>query len=116
MVILLVLVLDKRTMKQKVKFMADYHCDPLWLVDEEKGLCIPTWSEKFPISQSLQQDLNTWQTETDALYDIEYTLQERVPQLREIEWKRQGYLLYERVKTELANTEFELDINPDWES
>lgn len=52
----------------RVKLMCDYHCDPLWALDEERYGCFSP--DLIEISESLRNDLKAWA----QIYDTSFNL------------------------------------------
>ena len=52
---------------KRIKVMADYRCDPLWALDEERYGCFAP--EMIDLSPELTADLNAWAAAYDTSFD-----------------------------------------------
>ncbi|RZI56585.1 MAG: hypothetical protein EOP37_23695 [Rubrivivax sp.] len=82
---------------KKLKLMADYQCFPLW----GDGDNIDPAS--LPISDRLCEDLMTWALAFDATLVMDDPLSSGFPtEVDELEFKREGHRLKERLQAELG--------------
>ena len=86
---------------KKLKLMADYQCFPLW----GDGDNIDPAS--LPISDRLCEDLMTWALAFDATLVMDDPLSSAFPTgADELEFKREGQRLRDRLQTELGARSF----------
>lgn len=86
----------------KIKLMPDYHCYPLWGMDDDNwGNIRPS---ALPISKALAEDLMQWAAEYDATLNGDDPLNSSFSSAQE-EWrfKDQGEKLLDRLRLELGN-------------
>ena len=53
----------------RIKVMADYHCDPLWALDEDHYGCFAP--EMIDLSPALTADLNAWAVDYDTSFNAD---------------------------------------------
>ena len=54
---------------KRIKVMADYRCDPLWALDEERYGCFAP--EMIDLSPELTADLNAWAAAYDTSFNAD---------------------------------------------
>ncbi len=83
----------------KIKLWADYGCYPIWGIDEIDNIA----PEELPLSSYTIQRLNTWQEAYDKTLNQEYPPLSNFPNLQaEIDFEREGLMLWEQLRLELA--------------
>lgn len=83
---------------QRIKVMADYQCDPLWALDEERYGCFSP--DMIELSPELREDLKAWALAFDSQYDSDDPAAGLWDEARFAEHAEQGRRLAERLKRE----------------